>query len=193
MARRKNSKYNTPGSKRIAKYARYMRKGAATIHEQIVRDLLRNICNVRKLTLKNQKIFYNEKKEKWYIADFFVVEIKLVIEIDGKNHKKTVAYDQKRTEFLMSLGNSVIRFSNDEIDSENMSTKLQDVIEKRISEVRWVAPRTKTPEEIKLAKERKAKRKARMKKKRQKKIDEHVVLKGKPKFVPVVILRKKEV
>ncbi len=41
----------------------------------------------------------------------------LVIEVDGPVHNNTVnqEYDDKRTEYLKSLGNSVIRFKNDEV------------------------------------------------------------------------------
>ena len=50
-----------------------------------------------------------------YIADFVCYERKLVIEIDGGQHKDREAYDARRTEWLESQGFEVIRFWNNEV------------------------------------------------------------------------------
>ncbi len=52
-----------------------------------------------------------------YVVDFFSIERKLVIEIDGDSHytETGVASDIKRDEYLHSLGNTVIRFTNLEV------------------------------------------------------------------------------
>lgn len=52
-----------------------------------------------------------------YIADFYCPHLKLVIEIDGKQHQKhdVQKYDQIRTEFMNAVGIEVIRFQNEEI------------------------------------------------------------------------------
>ena len=54
-----------------------------------------------------------------YIVDFICREKKIIIEIDGSQHNQTrdKEYDNKRTEFFNSLGYSVVRFWNDEIDN----------------------------------------------------------------------------
>ena len=44
-----------------------------------------------------------------YIVDFFCTDCCVVIEIDGSSHNEKVEYDRKRTDFLESLGLSVIR------------------------------------------------------------------------------------
>lgn len=53
-----------------------------------------------------------------YIVDFYCPEKKLIIEIDGWQHREenNFGYDDARTEFLESLGYRVIRFWNDEIN-----------------------------------------------------------------------------
>ena len=49
-----------------------------------------------------------------YIVDFYCASEKLIIELDGEVHNNTSAeaYDNKRTDYLKSLGYHVIRFEN---------------------------------------------------------------------------------
>jgi len=49
-----------------------------------------------------------------YIVDFYCPKEKLVIELDGEYHKHPVnqEYDRKRTQYLESLGITVLRFEN---------------------------------------------------------------------------------
>ncbi|MEI6747288.1 MAG: DUF559 domain-containing protein [Methylococcaceae bacterium] len=55
-----------------------------------------------------------------YIVDFYGVEAKLVIELDGSQHYEpdAIAYDFERTKVLESLGLKVIRFDNAQVFSE---------------------------------------------------------------------------
>ena len=49
-----------------------------------------------------------------YIADFYCHQAKLVVELDGSQHcdPGNMEYDQQRTEYLLSQGLKVLRFSN---------------------------------------------------------------------------------
>ena len=49
-----------------------------------------------------------------YIVDFYCLKAKLVIEIDGSQHyeEDKIRYDERRTEYLESLGLKVLRFTN---------------------------------------------------------------------------------
>ena len=53
-----------------------------------------------------------------YIVDFYCASAKLVIEVDGSQHYDTsgMQYDAERTAFLESLGLSVVRYSNADIN-----------------------------------------------------------------------------
>ena len=52
-----------------------------------------------------------------YIADFFIAEKKLIIELDGSQHieNQNIKYDEIRTQTFEKLGFTVIRINNNEI------------------------------------------------------------------------------
>ncbi|WP_426202609.1 endonuclease domain-containing protein [Pseudomonas sp. TWP3-1] len=52
-----------------------------------------------------------------YVLDFYCVELKLAVELDGGQHFETagVIHDRRRTFFLQGLGIEVVRFSNLEV------------------------------------------------------------------------------
>ena len=53
-----------------------------------------------------------------YIVDFYCASAKLVIEVDGSQHydEQGQSYDAHRTAFLESLGLTVVRYSNADIN-----------------------------------------------------------------------------
>jgi len=63
--------------------------------------------------------FHRQKAIGPYIVDFYCQKAKLVIEIDGGQQfeQKIQESDQKRTEYLDSIGLSVIRFTNHDVDN----------------------------------------------------------------------------
>ena len=70
--------------------------------------------------------FLRNRPEKWYkqkiigsyIVDFYCESFKVVIEIDGSQHyeEKAIEYDKNRSDFLKSMGNKVLRFTNTDVD-----------------------------------------------------------------------------
>ncbi len=73
--------------------------------------------------LRNRKIlnfkFRRQHPIHQYIADFYCHEAKLIIEIDGgiHNNPENQEYDQNRTDELMKIGITVIRFTNQEVNN----------------------------------------------------------------------------
>ena len=67
-----------------------------------------------------------------YIADFLCLEIKLIIELDGFQHKEEnqERYDKERTKFLESRGFRILRFWNDEINNnlEGVFLKIEELL-----------------------------------------------------------------
>ena len=55
-----------------------------------------------------------------FIVDFYCASARLVIELDGSQHYEPqgLAYDAERSQFLMSLGLEILRFSNRDIDRD---------------------------------------------------------------------------
>jgi very-short-patch-repair endonuclease len=50
-----------------------------------------------------------------FVVDFYCVESRLVIEVDGPIHESQAHADAERQEYLEALGLQVLRFSNDEV------------------------------------------------------------------------------
>ena len=53
-----------------------------------------------------------------YIVDFVSIKKKLIIELDGGQHLEQSEYDEERTRYLESKGYRVIRFWNNQVESE---------------------------------------------------------------------------
>ena len=102
---------------------RDLRKNA-THSEKIIWDLVRN-RKINNFKINRQfPIFYDLNGiEKFYIADFYCHQKKLVIEIDGAYHERQKKYDELRTEIINLLGIKVIRFTNDLVENNLSSTK----------------------------------------------------------------------
>ncbi|HSX25190.1 MAG TPA: endonuclease domain-containing protein [Candidatus Andersenbacteria bacterium] len=85
---------------------------------------------IRNKNIKNTK-FRRQYAIGPYITDFYCVELKLVIEIDGDSHftDEAQAYDKERTEYFNECEIRVLRFTNTEV-----MKNINEVLE-RISEV----------------------------------------------------------
>ena len=66
-----------------------------------------------------------------YIADFYCREKSLVVEIDGSQHLDQERYDASRTRFLESLNLRVLRFGNNEINTniDGVMTRIMELLE----------------------------------------------------------------
>jgi len=53
-----------------------------------------------------------------YIVDFVCLERRLIVEVDGCQHAEQQSYDERRTQWLETEGYRVLRFTNDEVQSE---------------------------------------------------------------------------
>ena len=64
-----------------------------------------------------------------YIADFYCASVHIVIELDGSQHfeEDGLEYDKKRDEFLNSLGLTVVRYSNSDIN-KNFDAVCRDIL-----------------------------------------------------------------
>jgi very-short-patch-repair endonuclease len=66
---------------------------------------------------------------RFYIADFYCHEKKLVIEVDGKIHENQKEYDEYRTFVINQLGIQVFRLQNEELnDITKVIAKIKAVL-----------------------------------------------------------------
>jgi len=98
--------------------ARDLRKNQ-TEAEDILWRRLRNRGLLGKKFLRQHPIVFRiEGKERFFIADFYCREKRLVVEIDGKYHLRQKEYDQYRDLIVQGIGLQVIRVKNETIQAE---------------------------------------------------------------------------
>ncbi len=98
--------YHFSGLCKRAKELRLKQTPAESIMWEMLRD--RRFCSLK---------FRRQHQIGDYIVDFYCSDARLVVECDGPVHDKTVARDRKRDAYLTSLGNTVLRFSNEQVES----------------------------------------------------------------------------
>ena len=59
--------------------------------------------------------FFRQKPICSNVVDFFTPTISLAVEVDGCSHDNRGGYNQRRDEFLTSLGVKVLRFTEEEV------------------------------------------------------------------------------
>ena len=67
-----------------------------------------------------------------FVADFFCLEARLVIELDGSQHADHLEDDERRSEFLRDAGYTVLRIWNNEVISEidEVLQRIADALER---------------------------------------------------------------
>ena len=112
MQHKRGVPMNETYNKRLIKNARTLRKNMTKEERHLWYDCLKLLP----VTVHRQKVFG------YYIADFYIAEAKLVIELDGSQHyePQEIEHDRIRTSYLESLGLKVLRIPNNAIN-ENFS------------------------------------------------------------------------
>ncbi|MCX7711443.1 MAG: endonuclease domain-containing protein [Clostridia bacterium] len=113
----------------IRETARNLRKEQSSgekVFWEIVRNRKLGVKFLRQFTIP----FLYEGKKRFFIADFYCFEKKLVVEIDGGIHEKKVGYDRLRDYIINQLGMKVIRFKNEEMqDAKSVVFKLMKYLQ----------------------------------------------------------------
>ncbi|KKP97634.1 MAG: hypothetical protein US25_C0005G0007 [Candidatus Moranbacteria bacterium GW2011_GWE1_36_7] len=114
-----------------------------TIHsiktKEIIRKKLRKDATPQEIILwsrlRRGKLGYKFRRQHSigkYIVDFYCSEKKLIIELDGWQHREEVndGYDIERTKFLESLGYRVLRFWNNDVNKniEGVVLKIEEFL-----------------------------------------------------------------
>jgi len=108
-------------------------------YNPILRERARKLRNNSTLTevilwklIKNKALgvqFHRQVPLANYIIDFYCHELSLAIEIDGSSHDSKFLYDAHRQNKLESIGITIIRFTNSEIEKNNY-TVVQSILKK---------------------------------------------------------------
>ena len=95
---------------RIRKFARDNRN-RMTAEEKTLWNYIRN-RRYKGIKFRRQQMIDN------YIVDFISFDVRLILEVDGGNHRKAKEYDRIRNEYLEKQGFKVVRFWNSEIKDD---------------------------------------------------------------------------
>ena len=89
-------------------------RAKSTRAEKVFWDVVRNRKNKKKKFNRQFPVYFKfEGQKRFFIADFYCHENKLIIEIDGGIHETQKDYDELRTIIINELGIEVIRFKNE--------------------------------------------------------------------------------
>lgn len=101
--------------KEAVRISRILRKNP-TISEELLwgKIRMRKFKNLRFLR-QHPLLFPYNKGERFFIADFFCDEKKIILEVDGKIHEKQRERDKMRTEICKKLGYRTVRVKNEDI------------------------------------------------------------------------------
>lgn len=107
--------------KSVTQNARTLRKEMTRQERHLWYDFLKNLPQM----VHRQKMIGN------FIVDFYIPSCKLVIELDGAQYTEPQAaeYDAHRTAYLQSIGCRVLRYGNNELDT-NFAGVCEDILQK---------------------------------------------------------------
>ncbi len=110
---------NKTNNSKLTGNAKVLRKNMTKEERHLWYDFLKSLP----ITVNRQKVIGN------YIVDFYIATAKLVIELDGSQHYEDsgIAYDEKRDEYLNSLGIKVLRYSNLDIN-QRFESVCEDIL-----------------------------------------------------------------
>ncbi len=77
-----------------------------------------------------EKHFYNKDLQKNYYVDFIFESQKIIVELDGTQHNKTIEKDRIRDDFLSSIGYIVYRISYEDYKSKKFEKCLLQILSK---------------------------------------------------------------
>lgn len=108
-----------PYNKNLVKNAQMLRKNMTPEEKHLWYDFLKRLP----MTVKRQHNIEN------YIVDFYIAKKKIVIEVDGKQHKspENILRDEKRDNDLSAWGIRVLRYSNADV-SKNFQAVAEDIL-----------------------------------------------------------------
>lgn len=109
---------NLPSNTQLKQRAKELRKQGVLSEVLFWNEVKRK--KILDLDFDRQKIIGN------YIVDFYIKKLGIVIEIDGVSHNEKLEEDEIRDNYLKSLGLTVLRYSDLEVN-HNLDNVIQDL------------------------------------------------------------------
>lgn len=105
-------------NQKLTKNSQALRKNMTKEERKLWYEFLKELP----VTFHRQKVINN------YIVDFYCASAKLVIEIDGTQHylDEGKAKDETRDNYLLSIGLTVLRYSNEDVNN-SFESVCQDI------------------------------------------------------------------
>ena len=112
---------NDRNNPKLKGYAQTLRREMTREERHLWYDFLKQLP----LTVNRQKVIGS------YIADFYCAKAGLIVEIDGSQHydEAQIRLDQARTRYFQSLGLTVVRYTNADINLR-FKAVCQDILTK---------------------------------------------------------------
>lgn len=113
------------------------RAGEMSSFPSKLEELMKEHLNSWGIRYEDQKIFYIHADDGWiiryYIADFYLPDKKLIIEVDGKFHEKHRQHDKQRTKDIQGEypDIEVLRFTWKEVNDPSKMRILRDRLQQR--------------------------------------------------------------
>ncbi len=109
---------NKMHNQKLTKNSQALRKNMTKEERKLWYEFLKELP----VTFHRQKVINN------YIVDFYCASANLVIEIDGTQHylDEGKAKDETRDNYLLSIGLTVLRYSNDDVNN-SFESVCQDI------------------------------------------------------------------
>jgi len=141
--------FNRLGTKAIARFPLLFKEGIGEVMKKIFNNLdqKRIRRSLRSELPRAEQILWNQLRGYQlgfkfrrqvsigpYIVDFYCPKKKIVIEVDGDSHYESgkKEYDKARSEYIISKGVFVVRFTNLEVydDLEGVLSRLKELLNK---------------------------------------------------------------
>jgi very-short-patch-repair endonuclease len=112
-------------------YAQYLKANSRSLRKKSTPQEIILWSRLKNRSFHNLK-FRRQHVIAKYIVDFICLEKKIIIELDGLQHKreKDIKYDANRDDYLKNLGFTVLRFWNNEVNEnlEGVILKIEEFI-----------------------------------------------------------------
>ena len=102
---------------KIIRASRELRRNQTDAEKKLWGYLRNRKLDGKKFLRQHPFVIKIDSNTEFYVVDFYCAEKKLIIELDGGIHEFQKEYDTDREFILKELGNTILRFKNEELEN----------------------------------------------------------------------------